>query len=298
MMAAIEGKSMRLGLALALVFLLAGSASAGFVSIEEGARAMAMGGAFTAVADDATAIMWNPAGTAFADGLKFTGMRTSLFSVSGLSEDCIGLNYGGFERAGVGFGWTRTAVKDVYSENTFVLGGGYRFLGNRLGVGGALRIYRVSAPGYDYYNDPNFRGDDNGYALDVGLMYSNPKWALACVMRNLGEPELKLIETTADPDPIYRELRVGGRYTIREVVLLTGEIRRSHGAAAYLEGNTMYLLGTEVWFYDVFALRAGVHDGRASAGLGLKIDWLTIDASLISARRPGNIYRLALTLEF
>jgi len=289
---------MRFGLSLVLVMILAGSASAGFVSIEEGARAMAMGGAFIAIADDATAVMWNPAGTAFAGGFKFTGMRSSLFSVDGLSEDCIGINYGGWERTGLGFGWTRTAVKDVYSENTLVLGGGRKFLENRLGVGGAVRVYRVSAPGYDYYNDPAFRGDDTGYALDLGVMYTNPKWSLACVMRNLGEPELKLIETTENSDPIYRELRVGGRYTIREVVLLTGEIRRSHGAAAYLGSKTSYHLGTEIWFFDVFALRAGVHEGRATGGLGLKIDWLTIDASLISARRPGNIYRLALTLDF
>ncbi len=289
---------MRFVLSLILVIILAGSASAGFVSIEEGARAMAMGGAFTAVADDATAIMWNPAGSALAGGFKFTGMRTKLFSVSGLSEDCISLNYGGWEKTGVGFGWTRSAVEDVYSENTFVLGGGRSFLERRLAVGGALRVYRVSAPGYEYYNDPSFLGDDTGYALDIGVLYANPKWALGCVMRNLGEPELKLIETTEDPDPIYRELRVGGRYTIREVVLLTGEIRRAHGAAGYLDGKTSYNLGTEIWFFDVFALRTGFHRSKATAGLGLKIDWLTIDASLISARRPGNIYRLALTLDF
>ena len=289
---------MKLGLTLVLVMMLAGSAYAGFVSIEEGARAMAMGGAFTAIADDATAVMWNPAGTAFAEGFMLTGMRSSLFSVDGLSEDCVGLNYAGWERTGLGFGWTRTAVKDVYSENTLVLGGARKFLENRLGVGGAVRVYKVSAPGYDYYNDPAFRGDDTGYALDLGVMYSDPKWSLACVMRNLGEPELKLIETTENSDPIYREFRIGGRYTIREVVLLTGEIRRSHGAAAYLGSKTTYHLGTEIWFFDVFALRAGVHEGRATGGLGLKIDWLTVDASLISARRPGNIYRLALTLEY
>jgi len=289
---------MRLGLSLVLILILAGSASAGFVSIEEGARAMAMGGAFTAVADDATAVMWNPAGCALAGGIKFTGMRTRLFSVSGLNEDCIALNYGGWEKTGVGFGWTRSAVEDVYSENTLVLGGGRTLLENRLAVGGALRVYRVSAPGYEYYNDPGFLGDDTGYALDIGLLYANPKWALACVMRNLGEPELKLIETTEDPDPIYRELRVGGRYTIRDVVLLTGEIRRANGAAAYLGSKTSFNLGTEIWFFDVFALRAGVNNSRAAAGLGLKIDWLTVDASLISARRPGSIYRLALTLDF
>lgn len=289
---------MRSGLVLILVLALAGSASAGFVSMEEGARGMGMGGAFTAVADDATAIFWNPAGSAVAGGFKLMGMRTKLFSVSGLSEDCVALNYGGWKRTGLGFGWTRSGVENVYSENTFVLGGARTFLDDRLAAGAALRIYRVSAPGYDYYNDPNFKGDDTGYALDLGVLYTTPKWAVAGVVRNIGEPELKLIETTENPDPIYRELRLGGRYTLREAILLTGEIRRASSAPNYVGSETSYYLGTEIWFFDVFALRTGLHSSQAAAGIGLVIDWLTVDASLISARRPGTIYRLALSLDF
>jgi hypothetical protein len=41
-----------------------GTTSAPFLKIEPGARAVAMGGGFVAVADDATAIYWNPAGIA------------------------------------------------------------------------------------------------------------------------------------------------------------------------------------------------------------------------------------------
>ena len=51
---------------LTLVALVAVSESAAQLNdygrVGSGARAVAMGGAFTAVADDATAIMWNPAG--------------------------------------------------------------------------------------------------------------------------------------------------------------------------------------------------------------------------------------------
>ena len=39
-----------------------GTTAAQFLKIGVGARAIGMGGAFVAVADDATAIYWNPAG--------------------------------------------------------------------------------------------------------------------------------------------------------------------------------------------------------------------------------------------
>jgi hypothetical protein len=288
---------MKSSIGLVVALLVPCAALAGFVSMEEGARATAIGGAFTAIADDATAVFWNPAGSAFADGVKLTGMRTKLFAVSGLSEDCVAVNYG-WGRTGLGFGWTRAGVKDVYSENSFVLGSGRKVFGDRLAVGGALRMYRVSAPGYEYYNDPNFKGNDTGYALDIGAIYKAEGWSLACVMRNIGEPELKLISTTEESDPVYSELRVAGTYTIREVVILSGEIRRPRNVPGYINGKVSYYLGTEVWFFDVFALRTGLHRNKAAAGMGLKIDWLTVDAALVSGRRPGNKYRLSLSLDF
>ena len=42
-----------------------GTTSAKFLSIGVGSSAVGMGGAFTAVADDATAMYWNPAGLSF-----------------------------------------------------------------------------------------------------------------------------------------------------------------------------------------------------------------------------------------
>ncbi len=57
----------RLILAVAFVALLAPSLSnaSGFALFEHGNRGMAMGGAMTAVADDPSALFWNPAGIAF-----------------------------------------------------------------------------------------------------------------------------------------------------------------------------------------------------------------------------------------
>lgn len=288
----------RIALGLGLVVLVPAVALAGFLAMEEGARATAMGGAFIGVSDDATAVFWNPAGFGLTQGLKLTAMRTRLFSVGDLSEDCVAVGYSGWHRAGLGFGWARTGLEDIYNENTFVLGAGRRLVFDGLAVGGALRIYRVAAPGYQYYNDPNFKDGDTGLAGDLGLVYKGRNWSAACVVRNLGEPELKLIGTTEAGDPVSSELRIGGTYVFREVMLISGEVRRPSKVPAYYDGKTSYYLGTEIWFYDAFALRSGLNRGRATAGVGLRVENLSVDAALVSDRRPGNKYRLSLSLDF
>ena len=42
-----------------------GTTAAKFLSIGVGSKAVAMGGAFTSIADDATAMYWNPAGLSY-----------------------------------------------------------------------------------------------------------------------------------------------------------------------------------------------------------------------------------------
>ncbi len=280
------------------LLLLPAAAFGGFLAIEEGARATGMGGAFTAVADDATAVFWNPAGLAFTDGFKLTGMGTRLFAVDGLSENVVSLTYSGWERTGVGGGWARTGVDGVYDENTFVLSAGRRLLRDGFSVGGTLRIYRLSAPGYEYYNDPNFEDGAQDYAFDLGALYRAPTWSAGCTVRNIGQPEMSLISTTEAPDPISSEVRVGAAYVFREVMLISGELRIPNEVPAYYSRSVRYALGTEIWFVDAFALRAGINDGKATAGLGLKISRLTVDASLLSVRRPGTKYGLSLSLDF
>jgi hypothetical protein len=288
----------RRAIAVALLALLPASAYGGFLAIEEGARATGMGGAFTAVADDATAVFWNPAGLAFMDGFKLTGMGSRIFSVDGLSENVVSITYSGWEKTGIGGGWARTGVEDVYNENTIVLSAGRQIFREGFSVGGTFRVYRLGAPGYEYYNDPNFSDGAQDYALDLGFLYMRRKWSVGLTVRNIGQPEMSLISTTEEKDPVPSEVRVGGTYVFREVMLVSGEFRFPNEVPSYYTRSVRYALGTEIWFVGTFALRAGINDGKATAGLGLKISWLTIDASLLSVRRPGTKYRLSLSLDF
>ena len=53
-------------------FSFAGVNAVPHLNIGAGARSLGMGGAFTAIADDATSTVWNPAGLSVAEDLTFT----------------------------------------------------------------------------------------------------------------------------------------------------------------------------------------------------------------------------------
>ncbi|MDZ4122342.1 MAG: hypothetical protein U1C33_07955, partial [Candidatus Cloacimonadaceae bacterium] len=66
-------KTLRVSVMLLLLFGLAANLFAGgFALTGVGSRATAMGGAFRAVSDDASAMFWNPAGLAFMDENSIT----------------------------------------------------------------------------------------------------------------------------------------------------------------------------------------------------------------------------------
>jgi hypothetical protein len=280
------------------VLLAAAPASANFLEVETGARAMGMGGAFVAVADDVTALHWNPAGLADLDGIQVFGMRTSVYSVDGLSEDSAMAGYGTGSR-GFAAGWMRTGATDLYNEDTIVVGYGQRLPVEGLRAGASVKRFSIEAPGYEYYDDPAYSsGGDDAYTGDVGLLYHRGPWTYAATYRNIGEPELKLLETTEDTDKVSSELRLGASYLFREVMLMTAEWRVPNDVPSYYDEKTSLNLGTEIWFYDVFALRAGMNRDRITAGLGIRAEHVRLDVALLSERRIGSLYRLSAILEW
>ena len=278
-----------------VLLLLTGMVQANFVETELGARAMGMGGAFVAVADDVTALHWNPAGLAGLHGIQIFGMRTSVYSVEGLSEDSVLASYGAGS-SGYGLGWMRTGAEDLYNEDTLLAGYGTETPIDGLSAGVTLKRFSVAAPGYEYYNDPAFEsGGDDAYSADLGALYRRGKWSVGGTLRNLGEPKLQLISTTAeeDLDPIVSELRIGGTYLFRDVMLMTAELRAPREVPEYYDDKVVLNLGTEVWFYEAFALRAGMNRDRITAGLGMRTKHVELDVALLSERRIGSLYRLS-----
>jgi len=94
----------------------AGTSAAQFLKIPVGAKAAAMANAFSAVADNATALYWNPAGIASLERME--GSLTHVSWIAGLTHDFIGAVVPVGERSA--FGISATILQSEKIEQTSI----------------------------------------------------------------------------------------------------------------------------------------------------------------------------------
>ena len=113
-------------LLLTIAFFTAQQVQAAFDDTYWGVRALGMGGAFTAVSNDANAPLYNVAGTAFVAQKEVTLMGSRLFA--GLEGVEVAANYAGYvhpisARAGsISFAWSSISTPGLRREDTFNVG--------------------------------------------------------------------------------------------------------------------------------------------------------------------------------
>jgi hypothetical protein len=92
-----------------------GEYAGSFLEIPVGARALAMGGAFTAIADDGSAFYWNPAGIGLIENKLLSGMYSSQYG--SLGAPLASYFHAGWTMpvGGLGFSvnWIRFAISDI-----------------------------------------------------------------------------------------------------------------------------------------------------------------------------------------
>ena len=270
------------------------AARADFRYATPGARPKAMGSAFVALADDANAAYWNPAGLTRTNRLTLMATSSWLYGVSDIDNYYLAAT---LPQAGVfhfGISWVRLGISDKYSEDALNLAvaAPLSFLSG-LSVGVTGKMFLLDAPGYEIYNDPNYLGGDQGFSADLGLHYdSGGAWTLGAAFYNLSETRLQLISTTSNPDPVYSEWALGGSYLFRNTLLLTADVRSREGR----ELDTVVHGGAEIWFFNALALRTGLHAGMVTMGVGLQDVHWEADFSLETDNKLGNVYMLSFTV--
>ncbi len=203
-----------------------------FLLISPGARAAGMGEAFVAVADDATAIHWNPAGLAFQRGGEVTLMHCKW--LPGLVDDMY-YEFGSFRQyfeslggtVGANVTYLNMGEQVWMSENNeeqgrfvsydFAVTLGYATqLNDNLGLGVNMRfIQSLLAPDWVQVGEEKGGGKGNAFAVDVGMLYkfSFPKGlSFGAAISNMG-PKITYVDQ-AQADPIPTNLKVGFAYRL------------------------------------------------------------------------------------
>ncbi|MBI5743575.1 MAG: conjugal transfer protein TraF [Elusimicrobia bacterium] len=234
-----------------------------------GARATAMGGAFTAVPGGAEAVCSNPASLVETQSPELTAAYGRLYS--GLTDESkIGQGYFGFAgpvkrylQGSAGFAWNDTRLSEAYSETTFAVS--YATSVYRgLGTGVTLKYLRRGYVSDSYTAvDPVFSGGytKSGFGADLGFFYRpRPAYALGLAVKNINKPDMGL----ASPDKLPVEIRAGASYALRTSLL---------GLDASFAGSDYTVsAGAEYSFQRRYALRMGLsagNDSRRNLNLGV-----------------------------
>ncbi|UCF78742.1 MAG: tetratricopeptide repeat protein [Candidatus Eiseniibacteriota bacterium] len=255
-----------------------------------GARAMSMGGAFSAVASDGTALFWNPAGLAQITYQEITAAHANLYD-SGIKD-----NYAAFvlplSRGHVVAGdWYHSGFDDdelAFGENRFDLSYGFKVTPSvSLGLTGKLLTRGTDLDGVTVR-------DGKGVGMDLGILASPlSKLRLGLVAQDLFDTKLNYSGDDGSAVAYPRNVRFGASYTFGDRATIAADI------------DDRYHLGGEFWVLDQIALRAGMEDDRRgseraiySFGTGLKVGVFRVDYAYVDHPVLGSTNHFTLSMAF
>lgn len=186
-----------------------GTTAAPFLSIAQGARALGLGGAFVAIANDASAMYWNPAGIADLHGYQFIVDHTNWFA--DIRYDYVGatIDCGSFGVVGVNL--TGSTIGDMKVTTVAQQEGTGEVFGVSdlaVGISYGLKLTEDFAIGFNpkVVYQKIWKMSASAFALDIGMKYRTPfpGFTLGMSIANFGS-EMKMQGNNAlvlyDPAP-------------------------------------------------------------------------------------------------
>lgn len=296
-----------------------------FLNVGAGARALGMGGAFVAVADDGTTAYWSPGGIRSLKSKEINFMHCQQF------DNLVKTNFISYvhptARWGTfGISWLRLGVEDIprtgfvdingnlmqdfddkndngvkdpdelYIERPVVVGSfddiedgvflSYGFNVNRQFLAGInLKIIRQHL---DFHYS-------TGFGIDIGGLYELfDGFKVGINLQDV--PRTKLTwDLTKHEDIIPFSLKFGAAYT--------GQIpafRSTYTVSCSVDTKyyTAMHYGAEWWLMKALALRIGLDDGRLSVGSGMRMSAFQVDYAFVGHDDLGNTHRISTSVRF
>lgn len=270
-----------------------------FLTHGVGARALGMGSAFVAVADDVTSGYWNPAGVADAEARSVHLMHSETFG-GVVTYDTGAYVHPLAADAAVAVTFVRLAVDDIPFTGDFVsdeerivydeslirwesdsemaaLITYARRPSERLRVGGNLKLIRKSIGNYSCY----------GLGFDLGAKYDVTGSTTLGI--NLQDATTTfLVWDTKERERIMPTVKVGVAYST-PVTSMDGVVTAAADADVRFENRLLadeYHMGSisadthygvEFVYRDMVGVRAGLAMGQLTAGAGLNLAGFTVD---------------------
>jgi hypothetical protein len=274
--------------------LAPGMAHAWFETSEPGPRARALGNAYVSVADDPTALAWNPAGLVQLRRQEVLAVLDQSPDLQDVASGWLGAALHAPWFSG-GIGWQHVAVADLAREDVVTLGLARtvvrRSLGAFVAVGATLKIAHVGLETDAGSGAVPLRAGATGAAADAGVLLAPiPNITVGAVLRNLGEPRFDLVEG-GTATALEREFECGASLRWREDGWLhLARIRR--GDMARMRA------GAEVRIASVLDVRAGVEGEAVSGGIGLGFGRWRLDSAWRSHSVLGVQHSIGLRCGF
>jgi len=314
-----------------------GTTAAPFLSVEVGARAIGMGGAFVALANDATALYWNPAGIA-----RLSSVGVTLNHTNWLAEtyfDYVGVCLPLGSLGAVGLSFTALTMEDMvvrtiaypgpegtgekFGANDIAIGASYaRNLTDRFSIGFTAK----------YIQQQVWHMSASSLALDIGTLFTTQFQGMTIGMSisNFGNKMQMLGSDTQIPVDIAPEKEgnnnkiVGNMRTERWSLPLLFRFGVAMNVidnynyrwtvaldAMHPNDNTEYInIGTEYALKNMIFLRCGyknlyMKDSEEGLTLGAGLAYslvgnfrLKIDYSYADFGILTNVQRFSLAFEF
>jgi hypothetical protein len=279
-----------------------GRTAADFLMIGHGARAASLGGAYTAMASEATAAYWNPAGLTDIDGPQATLGHFAWYQDITVEQVSFGFPLG--ERFSGALSATYVNYGTIQGYDIFGESSGdivaYDWVG---GVSLAMALSDRFSFGLTgkYVSQ---RLDDitaSAFASDIGLRYGGESFALGATVINLGG-DINF-DQTSEKLPTAARLGVMFR-PFSEALVASMEIEQR------FKGDLYVRQGLELGFDEMYYLRAGfdylpAQDGRRlatgiSAGAGLRLNFAEFDYAFTPNDKSTteDLHRFTLTFLF
>ena len=277
-----------------------GTTSLNFLKVGVGARAVAMGEAFSALSDDASACFWNPAGLSDVQPLEVFFMHNRW--IADISQSAASVTFDlPRVRMGVSMNYFNMGELERRTENSVQPEGVFTPFDLALGVSAAYQVNEdISAGVTARFLHESLDSETARAALfDIGIKSRTmiPGLTAALVVRNLGT-EIKYV-TEGYEAPLLVTLGAAYRKTLPwsgNSLLISAEIVSPN------DNDTRIALGAEYGYKEFLFGRAGYRSGLEnediSFGFGVNYLKLRFDYGFVPYSDLGNSHRFSFIYGF